>query len=81
MSMTMTAVIAVIAVIAVLHVSRDIGVYFYDLKVSAVVGSTLREWRHRINSYVHLHTRDDRRLVMGTSKIHEKTRSSSSSTD
>ena len=62
----MTAVIAVIAVIAVLHVSRDIGVYFYDLKVSAVVVSTWREWRHRINPYIL--TRDDRRLVMGTSK-------------
>ena len=42
--------IAVIAV--VLRLSCDIGVCIHDLKVRAVVVSTWREWRHRIDPYV-----------------------------
>ena len=46
----------VVVIAVLLHLSCDIGVCyrFHDLKVSAVVASTWREWRHRINSYLRL---------------------------
>ena len=39
----------------VLRPSGDIGVCFYYSKVSAVVASTLQEWRRRISPYLHFY--------------------------